>query len=169
MANKYLKHSAGNIVEQEATGTSAGAGDAGKIVALNATGKVDETMMPPGVAADVALLTASENLAAGDLVNVYSNVGVASCRKADASNGRTADGFVIANVLSDQPASVYFEGLNDQKSALTIGANQYLSGTTPGGVTETPPSTAGYIVQKVGKAHSATAFSFEPQQPITLA
>lgn len=35
-ANKYLKNNAGNAIEETSVDASAGAGDAGKIVALNA-------------------------------------------------------------------------------------------------------------------------------------
>jgi hypothetical protein len=50
--NKYLKMSGGRIQEEAAAQTSAGAGDAGKIVGLNSSGVIDPTMMPPGVGAN---------------------------------------------------------------------------------------------------------------------
>lgn len=96
--------------------TSAGAADAEKIVATNTTGRLDDSimnaaetgasivvkskadgtldpsLMPTGIGADTASIVASEALAAGDFVNVWSDVGVAKVRKADAAaeeNGRT--------------------------------------------------------------------------------
>jgi len=42
-ANKYLKNNAGNAIEETSVDASAGAGDAGKIVALNASGVLDST------------------------------------------------------------------------------------------------------------------------------
>lgn len=165
--NKYLKLASGVITEQAATQSSAGAGDANKIVALDSSGKLDNSMMPVGVGADSSTITASENLAAGDLVNVHDSSG-AKVRKADAANAYEAHGFVLASVTSGQPATVYFEGSITGLTSLTIGARYFLSGTA-GTITTTPPSTAAHIVQQVGVAISATALSFEPQAPVTLA
>ena len=67
--------------------TSAGAGDTGKVVALDAAGKIDSTMMPTGVGADTKTFVASETLAAGDLVNIWDDSGTPKARKADASGG----------------------------------------------------------------------------------
>lgn len=151
-----------------ATNTSAGVGDASKTVILDASGRISSTMMPTGIGADTAVITASEALAAGDLVNVYNNAGTANVRKADATTqGKEAHGFVLAAVASAGAATVYFEASNTQKTGLTPGV-QYLS-TTPGACAATAPSTAGNVVQIVGFATSATALNFNYGQPITLA
>lgn len=165
--NKYMKNNAGTLTEEAAVQSSAGAGDAGKIVALDAGGKLDTTMMPTGVAADVATITASEALAAGDLVNIHNSSG-AKVRKADASTaGKEAHGFVKASVLNGASATVYFEGSNDQVSGLTPGV-QFLS-TTPGLSTSTAPSGSGNIVQRVGFAAAAGALNFQSETPYVLA
>jgi len=158
-----------SVMSSAPTASSAGAGDAGKLVKLDGTGKIDNTMMPAGVGSDSAVITASENLSAGDFVNLWDDASTIKVRKADASNGRRADGFVLAAVTSGNPATVYFEGSNNQLSSLTLGATYYLSGTTAGAITATAPSTSGQIVQEVGRARLATALAFEPQAPITLA
>lgn len=169
MANKYLKQSAGTLTEQEALVTSAGAGDAGKIPALDGTGRFDTSLMPVGVAADTASVAASENLAAGDLVNIHDSGG-AKVRKADASSaGKEAVGFVLAAVVAPANALVYFEGTDTQVSGLTPGGPQFLSATTPGLATNVAPSASGQVVQRVGFATAATSLNFEPQQPIVLA
>jgi hypothetical protein len=63
MASKYLElTTAGAISEVEATVTSAGAGDTGKIVALDAAGKLDVTTMPTGVAPEARTVVASETI-----------------------------------------------------------------------------------------------------------
>ena len=94
---------AGVISELEALVTSAGAGDAGKIPALDATGKLDNSLMPVGIGADSKILPASENLAAGDLVNVWNDSGTAKARKADATiAGKEANGFVLSAVTLGQ-------------------------------------------------------------------
>ena len=167
MSDKYLKNDSGNITEVEASNSSSGAGDAGKIPALDSTGKLDSSMMPTGIGADTSSILASENLAAGDFVNIYDNSGTANCRKADATTaGKEAHGFVLATVTSGSNATVYFEGANDQCSGLTAGM-QFLS-TTAGTGSTTAPSSSGNIVQKLGVATSATSMNFEAGNTLTL-
>ena len=165
--NKYFKNNSGTLTEEAAIQTSAGATDAGKIVALDATGKLDNSMMPVGIGADTQSVAASEDLAAGDFVNVYNSSG-AKCRKADASTaGKEASGFVLANVTSGNSATVYFEGTNTQVTGMTPGA-VFLS-TTPGIATSTAPSASGNVVQRIGFATSATTINFQSQVPFVLA
>lgn len=166
--NKYLKNNAGTITEEVSVQSSAGAGDAGKIPALDAAGKLDTSMMPTGIAADTAVITASEALSAGDLVNVHNSTG-AKVRKADASTaGKEAHGFVLAAVSNGGAATVYFEGSNAQVTGLTPGV-QFLSASTPGLSTNTAPSGTGQVVQRVGFATAATALNFQSQPPVVLA
>ncbi len=168
MADKYLKNSAGTLAEQEALVTSAGAGDAGKIPALDAAGRLSSTVMPVGIGADTASIVTSENLAAGDFVNIYDNAGTPTARKADATTaGKEAHGFVLAGTVSPAAATVYFEGTNTQVTGVTAG-NVFLS-TTAGGFTSTAPSASGNVVQRLGVGITATAISSEIQQPIVLA
>lgn len=169
MAQKFLRILAGVIAELEALVTSTGAGDAGKIVATDSTGKLDQSLMPVGMGADTKILPASENLAAGNKVNIWNDAGTAKVRKADATTaGKEADGFVLEAVSLGNNATVHFDGTNTQLSGLTPGAVYYLA-TTAGQITDTPPSGSGNVVQRVGRALSATELSFEPGQPITLA
>lgn len=167
--NKYLKNNSGTITEQAAIQTSAGAGDAGKIPAVDSTGRLDSSLMPVGIGADTAVITASEALSAGDLVNVWNNATAFNVRKADAStSGKEAHGFVLSAVSSAGPATVYFEGSNTAVTSLTPGV-RYLSASTPGGTTSTAPSAAGQVVQQVGLATSATVLNFQFELPIVLA
>ena len=166
MAGKYIELNNGQLAEKAALSSSAGAADANKIVSTNGEGKLDVTLMPDGIAADVAVLPASEDLSAGQLVNVFDDSGTAKARKADASNGRRAVGFVKAAVTSGQNATVFKEGTM-AGSGLTIGSPTYLG--TNGAATQTAPSTTGHISQEIGVAISATEIEFEPQQPVTLA
>lgn len=173
--------------------SSAGAGDAEKIVATNTsgviddtimnaattgnnkvlktdgTGKIDVTVLPSGVGADTASIVASEALAAGDFVNVWNNAGTPNVRKADATTvGKQAHGFVLSAFASAAMATVYFEGRNTQLTGLTPGALQFLA-TTAGGRTETAPSATGNTVQVLGNAVSSTSINFEPDYPTTIA
>ena len=173
MSDKYIGLDAnGNLAETEAVNASAGAGDAGKIPALDSTGRLDDTMMPVGIGADTKSLATSEDLAASDVVNVYDNTGTSTARKADASAanaGKLVVGFVLEGSTSPGPATVYFEGTITGLSGLTPGDTYFVSGSTPGAVTNTPPTTTGYITQKVGVAISATELSFEPGEPVIRA
>ena len=166
--NKYIKNNAGVLTEIAALQTSAGAGDAGKIVALDTAGRLDNSFMPVGIGADTASIVASEALSAGDYVNVYDDTGTAKVRKADATTaGKEAHGFVLSAVSSAASATVYFEGTNTAITGQTAGV-VYLA-TTAGAGSTIPPSAAGNVVQRIGFAVSATAMNFTSNQPIVLA
>ena len=192
---KYIKNNAGALTEEAALTTSAGAGDAqkipalnasgvldltitngkttstgagdsGKLVALDGSGRIDSTMMPVGIGADTATITTSEALSAGDFVNVWNSTG-AKVRKADATvSGKEAHGFVLSAYGSGAPASVLFEGSNTGVTGQTPGP-VFLS-TTAGIATSTAPSGSGNVVQRIGFAVSATAINFQSQPPIVL-
>lgn len=169
-ANAVVKQTAGGIIAPavlNATASSAGVGDAAKVVQLDGTGRIDSTMMPVGVGADTATITASENLAAGDFVNVHNATGV-KVRKADATTaGKEAHGFVLGAVTSGNPATVYFEGTNTAITGATPGV-AYLA-TTAGGFAAAAPSGSGNAVQRIGIAVGTTAINFEPHPPVILA
>lgn len=168
MADKYIRNNAGTLTEVEAKVTSAGAGDAGKIPALDGSGRLDTSMMPVGIGADTAVIVASEALAAGDFVNIWNSTG-AKARKADASaSGKEAHGFVLAAVSNAANATVYFEGTNTQVTGLTPGV-VFLSASTAGQATGSAPSGTGQVVQRLGVAISTTAINFDGGPPIVLA
>jgi hypothetical protein len=193
---KFIKNSSGNLAEEAALTTSAGAGDAQKLVALNASGvldstivnskttsagagdsgkvvaldgsgRIDNTMMPVGIGADTASITTSEALAAGDYVNIWNSSG-AKARKADATvAGKEAHGFVLSSASSGASATIYFEGTNTGVTSQTPGV-VFLS-TTAGLGTSTAPTGSGNVVQRLGYATSATSVNFQSQPPVTLA
>ena len=166
-AKKLLRLIGGVITEVFGVQASAGAANAGDIVALDDTGRIDNSMMPVGIGVDTAAITASETLAAGDWVNVWNSSG-AKVRKADATTtGKEAHGFVLAAVTSGNPATVYFEGTNTQVTGQTPGP-VYLQ-TTAGTGGPTAPSASGNLVQQVGVALSATSVNFERNAPVVLA
>jgi hypothetical protein len=174
--------------------TSAGAGDADKIPATNASGVLDPTLLnaattgnnkvlmtngsgqidtsvlPTGVGPDTASVVTSENIGAGSLVNIYNNAGTSTCRKADATaEGKETSGFVLATTTSGQNATVYFEGRITGLSGMTPGAYQFMDKTTAGGHIEDVSGFAtGNVVQQVGIAITASTMDFEKSQPITL-
>lgn len=167
--NKYIANSSGTLTEVISSQSSAGAGDAGKIPALDATGRLDTSMMPVGIGPDSAVITASEALSAGDFVNVWSSGGLFRVRKADAStSGKEAHGFVLAAVSNGGAATCYFDDLNTQVAGATPGP-VYLSATVPGGFQAAAPTGAGQTVQRIGVAVAAATIIVQIELPITLA
>jgi hypothetical protein len=170
-ANKIVSLNAQGLLDSTMVNsktTSVGAGDSGKIPALDGSGRLDQSFMPVGIGADTQSIVASEALAAGNLVNIWNDGGVAKVRKADATvAGKEAQGFVLDAVSSGASATVYFEGNNTAVTGRTPGL-QYLA-TTAGTTATAAPTGAGNVVQRVGFATSATSVNFQAGTPIVLA
>jgi len=166
--NKYLKiGTTGFTTEEASINSSSGAGDANKLISADATGKLDSTLLPAGLGADSATLTAGEALSAGNLVYISA---AGTVLKADANAvAKAAVGFVLASVANAATGTVYFEGSITGLTGLTPGATYFLSGAATGAITTTIPTAAGSIVQQVGVATSATTLTFEAGEPIVRA
>jgi hypothetical protein len=138
--------------------TSAGAGNDGDLVALDANGKIDVSVLPTGVGAETISATAGEILAAGNFV--YLN-GSGQVMKADGPTGKPATGFVIAGFASAATATVYMiSQTNTGVTGLTAGTQYYLG--TGGATTATPDvATANAVVQLIGTANSTTSIVFQ--------
>lgn len=166
-AKSFLRLVAGVFTEIKGVVVSAGAGNDGDIPALDATGRLDTSVMPVGIGADTKVVVTSEALAAGDWVNLWNSTGL-KARKADATvAGKEVWGFVLASATSGGNATVYFEGTNNQVSGQSVGP-VYLQ-TTAGTGGATVPSASGNVVQMIGVALSATEVNFERGTPVTLA
>jgi hypothetical protein len=150
-AKKYLALVTGHVKEIIATIVSSGIANEGDLIALNSVGHLDNSVMP------VRSIIASEDLAAGDFVNIFDDTGTIKVRKADATLfSKKADGFVLNIVTSGNAALVYKNNLNNSLSGLTLGSDLYLSDSVSGGVTTTPPTGTAKIVQLIAKAVSTT-------------
>lgn len=170
-AGKYLDLdlATGRSTRKATVQSSAGAGDEGKIPSLDASGKLDITMMPNGIGADTFVANASENLAAGDLVNIWDDSGTVKVRKADANAlGKAADGFVSDAVTSGNSATVYLDGTITGLTGLTKGAVCFLSATAGAVTHDVSGYTTNDIVQCVGKAISTTEMVFNVGEVILL-
>lgn len=169
-AKRYLAYIASRLTEVAGLIVSAGAADEGKLVALDAAGKLDASVMPAGMGVNTQAAVASENLAAGDLISFWDNAGTLNVRKADATAvGKECHGFVLAGFAASASATVYLPGnVLTGLTGLTPGARQYMS-TTPGLRTETAPSAVGNVAQAVGIALGATSMALDPEEPITRA
>lgn len=167
MADKYIALI--NGVDQEVEGTVTGGTptQAGDLVALDNSGRLDSSVLPVGVGADVFVTTAFETLAAGAFVYIRPDGSAANA--SGNSGGNAAIGFVLAGSAAAAPATVYFDGQNNALTGLTPGARYYLSDSTPGAATATPVVGAGKIHQFLGRAISATTISFEADDFIVRA
>ena len=157
--NKYVSLIGGTLQQTAANQSSAGSGDAGKLVALNASGLIDSTMLPEAISTTV---TASENLATGALVNIWNSSGTLKVRNANASTPLQCDGFAPIAISSAGSGQVTLNGgVITGLTGLTLGTRYYVDNITPGGVTSTPVSTGGYINQYAGIALSTTSLAFQ--------
>jgi hypothetical protein len=102
-------------------------------------------------------LLASETLAAGDFVNIFSG-GVRKASSTDTT--KQAHGFVTASYSSTNPVVVFYSGLLTGTSGLTAGTKYFLSASGTG--SPTAPTLTGQLSQELGVAISTTALLFEP-------
>lgn len=168
MAKRYMEIATGGAqAEREATVTSAGAGNAGDIVALDGAGRLDASVLPSGVGVDQKSYPFTETATQGQLLNIFDDGGTPSVRLADASNGRQAHCFAVNAVTAPASGNVQFEGEIEGLTGLTTGAVYYLS--TAGNIATTEITTAGQILQRVGIARDTTTLDFEAEQPVTRA
>lgn len=163
MPKRYQTLENGKDKLVEASDSSAGAANAGDIVALNASGVIDPSMLPAG---EEKVLTAGEAIAAGDVVGIN---GSGQVVKADYSTPIEAVGFAEAGIANGATGNIRFEGIVPL-TGLTPGARYYLD--TTGSVTATPQdptaASAGEIHQYVGTAISATELRFEADDCLVM-
>lgn len=171
-AQGFLAIVAGKVKQVFGIQSSAGAGDAGKLIAADSGGKLDSSFLPSGVGANQVVAPTSENLSAGDFVNLFDDSGTLTARLADNSNGREAWGFVEAAVTSPANATVKrLNSVNSNRTGLTEGADYWLG--TAGGVISTAldatdSGNANKTSQYLGKARSTTELVTVEQVPVTL-
>lgn len=169
MADRYKTLNGGKDAMVEATVASTGVGEAGDIVALDPTGKLDPSVLPVGVGPDVKVLEAFENLSAGDYINIFDDGGTEKARLADNSNGREAHGWVNEAFTATNNATVFFEGANANFAGLTAGSRIYLG--TAGGILTTPLDPAvdiGSIHQLLGVAIDAASVNTDIDDCVQL-
>jgi hypothetical protein len=168
-ANQFLTYIGNALQLVTSIVSSSGAADGNKIPQTDASGRLDLTFMPVGLAPDTQTVLASEALSGGDFVNVYDNAGTPNVRKADADNGRPANGFVLGAVASAANATVYRSGSNTALTGLDVGEYYYL-GAPAGSVDPNVPAfVSGNVIQGLGFAVSTTAIAFQPTQAVYVA
>ena len=112
---------------------------------------------------------AFESVANGDALFMRTSDGKVG--KASAADGSLENAIVVgfANVaaLADESLQVAVAGLKDI-SGLDAGDLFFLSATTAGAITKTPPSSAGQAVVRVGEAATNTKLSIQIDTPVKL-
>ena len=110
------------------------------------------------------LLTASENIAQGDLVYV-SGDGTIGKADADAIAKMPAIGLAVAAITSNQPGAVLLQGMfRDDSYNFTAGNRLFVH--TDGTVTATAPSGNNDVAQAVGVALSDDVIYFKPDMTL---
>ena len=113
--------------------------------------------------------TAFENVSEGDALYMRTSDGQVG--KASASNGLQENaqvvGFANADASANATVKVIVIGLKTM-SGLDAGDLYFLSPSTAGAITFTPPSSAGQAVVRVGEASTATKFAIRIEPPIKL-
>jgi len=171
MPNRYIQRDAttGRLRELLAAQSSTGAADANRIVALDADGLIDPSMIPASISNVVVVAEADEALGAGDVVHLFDDAGTTKVALASAeTTGEPAIGYVLDSWLAGENAVVFLSGLNDQVSGLTAGQRIYL-GVTAGDSVTSPVTGADRIHQFLGRAIASTSYNFEPDDEIILA
>jgi hypothetical protein len=146
---------------------STGVSDGGKIVSTDpATGKLHASLLPSGLGTATKVYPASEDLVAGNFINIWLDTATLRVRKADSSNGRRANGFVLDAVTSGATATVILQGLNTALTALDPTQIYYLG--TNGGITTNPPTANNAIIQDLGYATATGELNFEFNTPVLV-
>jgi len=162
----YITRVGNKKVLKQTIQSSSGAADADKVISTDGDGFIDPSFLRD---TEVFDREASENIASRDAVNIFDDAGTAKARKADASAFSTrATGFVVVGVLVTETARIISEGKIGGFAGLTIGDPVFLSASVPGGITQTPPTGAGEVWQKLGDATSATEIRIEIGEAIEL-
>ena len=168
---KVLYLNTNNQAQQITPNTSsAGVGDAGKLVALNAAGQIDSSMLP---SSEALTFTATEAIAQGAFVNVYNNSGSAAVRNANATDAtKPANGWAPNSIATSSAGTINFDGINSYVNnsgfvAADLGTEAFLSTTAGGAVQYNNTFSTGNLVESLGNvvgwATSTLAIAFSPQ------
>ena len=141
---------------------SAGVSDAGKVIALDGTGKLDSSFLPAGLEVSALSVVMGEALTAGMVCYLADNAGTPNVKKANATdNTKKAMGFINDTPSYPGSATIFMFGVcalvpKGSMTAADVNKPVFLS-TTGGAVTLTPPVAAGNLLQPVGRLLSVGA------------
>lgn len=114
--------------------------------------------------------TTFEDVSNGDAL--YMRMSDGKVGKASAADGTLENalvvGFADSTTLAGGTLKVVVAGTKTMPWVVDPGDIYFLSPTTPGAITTTPPSTAGQSVTRVGEGATTTDFSIQLEPPIKL-
>lgn len=166
--SKFISWISGRLTEVQPITTSAGAGDASKMIQTDSSGLIDASLMPSGIVPDQFAGTSNGAITAKDLCYVEA-AGTIARATAASPTPQQCIGWATSSVATGQPVTIQLEGKITGLAGLTVGARYFLSDVSPGGLLVAPgPTGAGKYAQWVGTAVSATVLNFEPDDAILL-
>jgi len=114
--------------------------------------------------------TAFENVSDGDALYMRTSDGqVGKASAADGtSEAATVVGFANSTVTANSTVKVIVVGLKTIPTGVDAGDLYFLSPTTSGSITLTPPSTAGQAVVRLGEAANNSSLAIQIEPPIKL-
>lgn len=114
--------------------------------------------------------TTFENVSNGDAL--YMRMSDGKVGKASAADGTLENalvvGFADSTAGTGTTVKVLVAGLKTMPGVVDPGDIYFLSSTTPGAITTTPPSGAGKAVTRVGEGATLTDFSIQLEPPVLL-
>ena len=115
MADKYIERDAltGRMKEKIGADVSTGVPDAGRVVALDASGKLDASLLPAGVSSNSITLEAFVAINQGELIEIFDDGGTAKARLASAD-------FAAPGAASTSRACAGLCHAEDQERASTL-------------------------------------------------
>lgn len=129
--------------------------------------------VPGSASATDLLLTAGEDIDAGEACYVSDGSGGKTAGKAYKTDATLAYAsvtptvlFAVADVATDDVASFRLEG-DVAKTGLVAGATYYLDEAIPGGIKTSAPTVSGSFVRRVGQAKSSVDLIATPNPPVT--
>ena len=125
------------------------------------------TFSPIRVGFDATTFEAVSNKDALYIRTSDGKVGKASAADGSLENAQVA-GFANADALLGATVKVVVVGIKEM-TGLDAGDLYYLSPTTAGAITTTPPSGSGQAVVHLGEGSTATEFAIQIEPPILLA
>ena len=144
---------------------SEGSSDADKLVALDAQGRLDPSLIPSTISSTIQRqYIATEAIPANRFVNIYDNSGTTSVRLASHENGYAASGFVTVSVADTEMATIFLCKLEVTVTGVVgaaFGLPVFL-GESGQIVSAVPSFTEGRVWQQLGKYVDTDVFILDP-------
>lgn len=134
-----------------------------KMYIWNGSAWVDQTTINYAASVQSTYVAGVGGTAIRDVVYISAADTVLPASAAAAGTAQ-AIGLGVAAAAAAANVQVQEDGIMPGFSGLTAGARYYLSGTTPGAVTATIPSTSGHTIVQIGYAKSTTVMHINIEQ-----